>query len=56
MSRDRRKNWDWTPPDNGSGFYTTLIKRDPSGGSIMAGGSGRKDATFTFNGYTLVLS
>jgi hypothetical protein len=49
-------DWDWTPPDNGSGSYTVLIKRDPSGGSIMAGGSGGKNATFVFNGYTLVVS
>lgn len=49
-------DWDWTPPDNGSGFYTVLIKRDGGGGSIMAGGSGGKNATFVFNGYTLVVS
>lgn len=45
--------WDWNPPQNGSGFYTVLMKRDAGGGSVMAGGSGNKEATFTFNGHTL---
>ena len=30
--------WDWTPPDNGSGFYTVLIHRDPSGSTLSPGG------------------
>jgi hypothetical protein len=48
--------FDWTPPENGSKLYTVLMHRDPGGGSIMAGGSGDKNATFTFNGKTLVVS
>lgn len=47
---------DWTPPDNGSGSYTVLIKRDPAGGSIIASGSGGKFANFTFDGYTLIVT
>jgi hypothetical protein len=46
---DPNGNWDWEPPKNGSGFYTVLIKRDPGGGSIMAGGSGNSSATFVFD-------
>lgn len=53
---DGGSTWDTTPPDNGSMGYTALIKRDSGGGSIMAAGAGAKDATCTFNGYTLVVS
>jgi hypothetical protein len=49
-------DWDWTPPKNGSGYYIVVIKRDAGGGSIMAAGAGKSNATFTFNGYTLVVS
>lgn len=46
-------SWDYTPPDNGSGFYTVLIHKGGGGGLIMAIGSGNKSATLKFNGLTL---
>jgi hypothetical protein len=49
-------HWDYTPPENGSGSYTVLVKRDKGGGSIMAAGAGGNNATCTFNGYSLVVS
>lgn len=53
---DAGSSEDWGPPKNGSGYYTVLIKRDKTGGSIMAAGSGNMNATFTFDGYKLIVS
>ncbi|WP_371226032.1 hypothetical protein [Roseovarius sp. 2305UL8-3] len=53
---DANGSKDWEPPENRTGKYTVLIKRDKGGGSVMASGSGTDRSTYKFDGYTLAVT
>jgi hypothetical protein len=46
-----QEQWNYTPPSNSTNLYIVLFKRDPGGGSIMAGACAGNDKIFSFNGW-----